>query len=297
MFMRFLRLFFGFVLVACGGNGGGGNPPLPDNTTTVIFEHDGLQRSALIYTPKGYDSSFALPVVLNFHGFGGRAQDHKTTVAMDHVADSAQFLLVFPQGSLLDGDFPHWNNALPSPDNKSDADDLGFVSALLAHLDTSFLIDRERVYACGYSNGGMMSYALACYLSNEIAAVASMSGCFSDTSSTCQPSHPLATLSIHGTNDGVIAYEGGDDILSQQVTLQYWAQTNNCNETPQITSIQSSSYPLEHYSYSGGDSSVVAELYKVIGGDHYWLNFSVDQKNTNWIIWEFFDQFDIYGKR
>jgi poly(3-hydroxybutyrate) depolymerase len=79
--------------------------------------------------------------------------------------------------------------------------------------------------------------------------------------------------------------------------LQYWAQTNNCNETPQITSIQSSSYPLEHYSYSGGDSSVVAELYKVIGGDHYWLNFSIDQKNTNWIMWEFFDQFDIYGKR
>ena len=216
---------------------------------------------------------------------------------MDNVADSAQFLLVFPQGSLLDGDSPHWNNALPSPDNKSDADDLGFVSALLAHLDTAFLIDRERVYACGYSNGGMMSYALACYLSNEIAAVASMSGCFSDTSSTCQPSHPLATLSIHGTNDGVLPYEGGDDILSQQITLQYWAQVNNCNETPQINSIQSSSYPLEHYSYSGGDSSVVAELYKVIGGDHYWLNFSIDQKNTNWIMWEFFDQFDIYGKR
>ena len=66
MFMRFLRLFFCFVLAGCGGNGGGGNPPLPDNTTTVIFEHDGLQRSALIYTPKGYDSSFCPARSLKF---------------------------------------------------------------------------------------------------------------------------------------------------------------------------------------------------------------------------------------
>ena len=70
---------------------------------------------------------------------------------MTAVADSAQFLHI--QGTLLGGS-PHWNNALPGPDNKSNAEDIGFVSALLGYLDSAYIIDRERIYACGYSNGG-----------------------------------------------------------------------------------------------------------------------------------------------
>nr|MBT4215116.1 hypothetical protein [Bacteroidota bacterium] len=159
-------------LTNCNPTSGGKNPPASLDLYELSFQHDGLNRSALVHIPENYDSSFALPVVLNFHGYGGNAAAHAATTGMTATSDSFQFLLVYPQGSLLGSD-PHWNNALPGPDNKSDAEDLGFTSELLRLLDSAFLIDRERIYACGYSNGGMMSYALGCYLSNEIAAVAS----------------------------------------------------------------------------------------------------------------------------
>ena len=263
---------------------------------TLLIEHDNLMRSAQVYTPEGFDSTFALPVVLNFHGYGGMALDHMTYTDMASTADEQSFLLVCPQGSLLDGD-PHWNNALPGPDNKSDADDLGYLTKLIQALDDQYLIDRERIYACGFSNGGMMAYALACYLNNEIAAVACISGCLGDTSATCAPVHPTATLNIHGTQDDVISYQGNSEIIGAQEATAFWADRNNTLTSPSVTTIQSNSYALEHIRYEEGDSNVVAEHYKVIGGDHRWFNFSVNGKNANLLLWEFFDQFDIYGSR
>ena len=94
---------------------------------------------------------------------------------MRSTADSENFILVYPQGSDLDGS-SHWNAALNGGDNKSDVDDLGFIDALINKLSSENLIDLKRVYAVGYSNGGMMSYALGCYKSNLIAAIGSVSG-------------------------------------------------------------------------------------------------------------------------
>lgn len=292
---RIIYIAVAYALIACRPT----TPPAtlgPGTLETLLIEHDDLMRSAQVYTPEGFDSSFALPVVLNFHGFGGMAQDHMTYTDMASTADEQSFLLVCPQGSLLDG-FPHWNNALPGPDNKSDADDLGYLAKLIQALDDEYLIDRERIYACGFSNGGMMAYALACYLNNEIAAVACISGGLGDTSATCAPVHPTATLNIHGTQDGDVPYNGSSEVIGAQDATAFWADRNNTLASPSVTSLQSNSYALEHIRYEEGDSNVVAEHYKVIGGDHRWFNFSVNGKNANLLLWEFFDQFDIYGSR
>ena len=292
---RIIYIAVTYALTACRPT----TPPAtvgPGTLETLLIEHDDLIRSAQVYTPDGFDSSFALPVVLNFHGFGGMALDHMTYTDMASTADEQSFLLVCPQGSLLDG-YPHWNNALPGPDNKSDADDLGYLAKLIQALDDEYLIDRERIYACGFSNGGMMAYALACYLNNEIAAVACISGCLGDTSATCAHVHPTATLNIHGTQDGDIPYNGSSEVIGAQDATAFWANRNNTLASPSVTMLQSSSYALEHIRYEEGDSNVVAEHYKVIGGDHRWFNFSVNDKNTNLLLWEFFDQYDIYGSR
>ena len=292
----FLLAFAALAMVNCNRSSGGKNPPASSDMFALSFQHDAIERVAWIHVPENYDSTTALPVVLNFHGYGGYATAHAATTGMRATSDSFQFLLVYPQGSLLGTD-PHWNNALPGPDNKSDADDLGFTSELLRLLDSAFLIDRERVYACGYSNGGMMSYALGCYLNNEIAAVASISGCLGDTSATCAPQHPTATLNIHGTNDDVIAYNGSSEIISAPDAVAFWAVKNNTQAIPTNTTSATTSYDVEHIRYEQGDSNVTAEHIKVLGGGHVWYRFEENGASMNTLIWEFFDRFDIYGKR
>jgi polyhydroxybutyrate depolymerase len=88
-------------LTNCNPTSGGKNPPASLDLYELSFQHDGLNRSALVHIPENYDSSFALPVVLNFHGYGGNAAAHAATTGMTATSDSFQFLLVYPQGSLL----------------------------------------------------------------------------------------------------------------------------------------------------------------------------------------------------
>ena len=127
----------------------------------------------------------------------------------------------------------------------------------------------------------------------------------------CQPSAPpptvgsgtLETLLIEhddltrSAQDGIIPYNGSTEIIGAKDATAFWAGRNNTLTTPTMTAIQSNSYALEHFRYEEGDSNVVAEHYKVIGGDHRWFNFSVNGKDANLLLWEFFDQFDIYGTR
>ena len=66
----------------------------------INLVHDGMNREYLVYVPNEYDDSIRIPMVLNFHGFGGTAYDHyKYTSDMTSLADTANFLLVYPQGA------------------------------------------------------------------------------------------------------------------------------------------------------------------------------------------------------
>ena len=115
------------------------------NENAQILFHDGETREYILYVPNSYDGTSDVPLLLNFHGFGGYASEFMTYADMRSLAESEQFILVYPQGTDLDG-YPHWNAALASPDNKSDADDFGFVEALINELSSNYSIDLERVY-------------------------------------------------------------------------------------------------------------------------------------------------------
>ena len=80
---------------------------------------------------------------------------------MRSIADTANFILVYPQGSLLDGGTTHWNSMPPSDDNKSSADDFGFIDTLIDEISSNYNIDSTRIYASGFSNGGDFSDSLA----------------------------------------------------------------------------------------------------------------------------------------
>ena len=205
----------------------GGDP----GTFQLTFEHNDTEREAIVYVPESYDPTKPVPLMLNFHGFDGEMGDHMEWADMRPLAERDGSLVVYPQGTPIDGS-THWNAALPGGDNKSDADDLGYVRELVTRIDADYPLDLERVYATGYSNGGMMAMALACFASDVVASVSMVSGVQLDTGSICAPSHPTGVITLHGTRDGVLPYEGGDDVASHQSAIDFWVAHNQTDTEP-----------------------------------------------------------------
>ncbi len=256
--------------------------------------HNGISREYLIYIPSSFSGDSVAPLVLNFHGFGGNINDYLSYTSILSIAETEGFVLVFPQGSLMDG-YSHWNPSLPSSDNKSTADDLGFIEALIQQLSNNYNIDSKRIYACGYSNGGMMSFGLANHKSNLFAAVASVSGAMLETDNT--PNHPMPVLMIHGTSDGVIPYAGNNEYASVESTLTFWRNFNSTDSISNSNSITSGGNTIEYISYSNGNNGVSVEHYKINQGGHEWFNLNYNGLNTGELIWEFFSKYDINGLR
>lgn len=264
------------------------------NTNAQSLVHDGINREYILYVPNSYDETSATPILFNFHGFGGSASQFISRADMRAEAELNSFILVYPQGSCLDG-VPHWNPCPIDGDNKSSADDLGFFEAMVNEISSEYTVDMERIYAAGFSNGGMMAYGLANYKSDLIAAVASVSGSMLDCLET--PSHPMPVLHLHGTSDGVLPYNGDASFNSVQNTLDYWINFNNTVSTPTINIDNTSGMTIEQYVYDQGDNSVSVEHYKYIGGEHTWFNETYQGQNASKLVWDFMSRYDINGLR
>ena len=265
---------------------------LSSNFQTII--HQGVNREYVLYVPDSYDGSFSVPVVLNFHGFSGDAYQYMNEADMRRLAEAETFILIYPQGLDLDGE-PHWNACPNGGDNKSDIDDFGFIETLVEEVSSNYNIDLERIYAVGYSNGGMMAYGLANHKSELIAAVASVSGAMLDC--TGPTSHPMPVIHLHGTDDFDLPYNGNNYYNSVQNTLDYWTNFNNTNSEPIVNFDNIGEIEIEHYIYNNGNNSVSVEHYKYIGGDHLWFMSSFQGQNTSELVWNFLSRYDLNGLR
>ena len=259
-----------------------------NNAQTIV--HDGVNREFVSYIPNSYDGTSSVPLILNFHGFGGSASDYMKEADMITLSETNTFILIYPQGSCLDG-LSHWNACPLGGNNKSDADDFGFVESMITEISSQYNVDMERIYATGYSNGGMMAYGLANYKSDLIAAVASVSGVMLDCIGPT--SHPMPVVNLHGTSDSVLPYNGSSEYNSIQSTLDHWIKFNNTVLTPTVTIDNN----IEHYVYDQGDNSVSVEHYKFIGGTHVWFNSLYQGQSTSELVWNFISRYDINGLR
>jgi polyhydroxybutyrate depolymerase len=269
-------------------------------TDTII--HGGLNRSYILYVPASYNGSNETPLVLNFHGYTSNSTEQMYYGDFRAIADTANFILVHPMGTLDGSNQPYWNSGWGGA-----VDDIGFTNALIDSLSAQYNINQSRVYSTGMSNGGFMSYTLACSLSNRIAAIASVTGTMNTNQSlTCSPQHPVPVMEIHGTADGTVPYNGTTGMSSVANTLDYWVGFNQTNSSPVFTNVPNISTTdgctAEHYVYENGTNGVEVEHYKIINGGHTWPGAPVLVGTTNYDfnasekIWQFFAQYDIYGK-
>jgi len=265
--------------------------------------HNGIQRDYILYIPAIYDGSTDVPLVLNFHGYGSNANEQMFYGDFRDIADTEGFLLVHPQGTIINGD-QQWNVGFLG--NGNTTDDVGFTEALIDELANLYTINLDRVYATGMSNGGFMSFLLACQLSEKIAAVASVTGSMTpDTYDACNAQQPTPILQIHGTGDSNVLYNGDTWTRSIEDVISYWVNYNNCETSPTTTALTDinrlDGSTVEHIIYSGGDNGVTTEHMKIIGGGHTWPSSAITLPGTNqdinasMEIWHFFSKFDING--
>tara|TARA_B110000503_G_scaffold116423_1_gene175524 strand:- start:466 stop:1593 length:1128 start_codon:yes stop_codon:yes gene_type:complete len=291
-YITLLLLLFGFTFSG-----------FAQQTISASITHDGIQRDYILYIPELYDGSRAVPLILNFHGFGSNANEQMFYGDFRDIADTEGFLLVHPEGTTFIGN-QFWNVGFPGI--SSTIDDVGFTEALIDELATLYTINLDRVYATGMSNGGFMSFLLACQLSEKIAAVASVTGSMTqNTFNNCNAQLPTPVLQIHGTDDDVVLYNGNTLSIPIADVISYWVDYNNCETTPSTTTLPdldvSDGSTVEHSVYENSDNGITTEHMKVIGGGHTWPGSVLNTAGTNqdidasMEIWLFFSRYDING--
>ena len=272
---------------------------------TMIY--DGNAREYIVYIPASYDGSSSYPLMFSFHGGGGTSSDFINTNDMRPIADTAGFIAIYPQAAIdpEDGSFS-WLHKAPTNHN-----DIFFIEAIIDTLSNQYMIDNNRIYACGYSEGGIFSYELGCRLNNRIAAFSSVSGSmlvddFRDSYydlGFCSPIHPTAVLLIPGTNDMSphSTYSGFQPYyMSADEITTYWSNYNNTDINPiiyQLPNINTSDgSTVERRIWENGDNCVRIEELKVIGGDHDWPGASGNMDiSASAEVWKFVSKFNING--
>lgn len=267
-------------------------------TISSSILHDGIQRSYILYVPQEYSPNQAIPLLLNFHGYGSNASQQMIYGDFRSIADTAVFLVVHPLGTEDDLGNLHWNVGWGG----STVDDVGFTNALIDSLKQDYNIEENRIYSTGMSNGGFMSYKLACELSDRITAVASVTGSMTENQiQNCNSQHPIPILEIHGTADDVVPYEGNYMFLSIPDVLTHWVEFNNCASSPIINEIPdynpNDGSTVTHYLYDNGSNGSVVEHFKVNNGTHTWPGSIFDLGGTNYDIdasseiWKFLSRY------
>ncbi len=275
---------------------------LPSGEITRTVTHNGLERSYILYVPKSVNWNQSIPLVFVFHGGTGNAESAIRMSGFNEVADQNSFLVVYPNGTgrLSDDKLLTWNggNCCGFAQEKN-MDDVGFVRAIVADLQSLTNIDAKRAYATGMSNGAILSQRLACEAADIFAAIAPVAGTLNF--SPCTSSQPISVIEFHGTADQHIPYKGGFgpeslvdmDFASVQDSVDFWVSVNGCTSRPQSNSFED----IQHDVWTGCAASTSVELYTINGGGHAWpggeagrteADLPTQTISASQLMWEFF---------
>jgi polyhydroxybutyrate depolymerase len=312
-----------FLITSCGGGGSSSsdevNVSIPNNNQNddeetcsnyeerilkCEFTHKGLDR--YYYIQLAHPEAEGLSSVLfNLHGYGSNALEQMYYTNFNNLANTKEnnFILIHPQGAPLNtaltSSSSHWNSG--GWTIGSTVDDVDFIDTIIALVSQKYDLNQNRIYSTGMSNGGFMSYHLACNLSSKIAAVASVTGSMSsETYESCNPDHPTSILQVHGSIDVTVPFQGNSALGMRSVNdvMDYWKLYNACDVDP--TSIIIDYFDIEiavqHDTYSNCLNDVHVELYKIEGMGHTWPYKGRYGISATEIIWEFINTYDINGR-
>ena len=244
-----------------------------------IVTPDGRTRTYRLYVPSVLPAG-PVPLLLALHGGTGWGAQFQRTSGFDRLAESNGFLAVFPDGTGVGADGSElrtWNAGYCCGSAvRNDVDDVEFIRLLIDTVAAEYAVDPSRVFAAGHSNGGMLSYRLACELSDRIVAVGLQAGSLGVD--TCDPEQPVSLLHVHGTADNNHPIEGGEgsrsisgvSYRSADESVRTVAAAMSCVDEP-VESASAENPDLQYSTWSGCDGSAQVQLLVVTGASHAWM--------------------------
>ena len=284
---------------------------VPAGLSSHLVYHEGRERYYLLYKPATMVASQPAPVLMAFHGGGGIPENMVEMTGFNTLAEYYGFYVVYPSGS---GSTPRrlfWNILLSETyATVNDVDDLGFVARVLDDAAKKFAIDTNRLFAAGFSQGGMLCYRLACDAawSERIAAIATVGATMTVSPSSCHARRPVPVISFHGKQDEFSKYAGGiaakaprnDQVARPGVaeSIRYWVGKGALPNQPSASGARGTAQ-MEQFGPDESGFEVVS--WTMEDGGHTWpgshanlpewmmgkVNRDID---ASVLIWDFFSR-------
>lgn len=251
-------------------------------------------RKYLVHVPQSYDPALPTPLVISIHGFAEWPAHQMKISHWNELAEQENFIVVYPRGT----GFPlRWRtNGLGDS-----YFDVQFIDVLITTVESDFNIDPDRIYVNGLSNGGGMSFQLACKLSDRIAAFGGVAGAYVLAWEDCIPTRSIPAIIFHGDNDPIVPFEGGpsESFDVPFPNIPFWsrllAERNGCDLQP--IGIFSNG-EVSGIEYSNCDANATVAFFTISGGGHSWpggdplpkwiVGHTTNDINATREMWDFF---------
>jgi len=283
------------------------NPAGQTVEKTIIC--NSLKRSYFLHVPPSLQKDKPIPMVFVFHGAEGDGTVIEQLTKFSNLADREGFIAVYPNGywkNFNDGREPFVSRA-----HRENIDDVAFVATLIEKISSEFPIDKQRIFATGFSNGAIFSHYLAAHLSGIIAAIAPVDGGIAELfQDKFKPEKAVSVLIIQGSEDPWMPFRGGGiiegkfgHIIDTHKAAQLWIKHNGCAGELRTGALPdtdtSDGCSVKWYSWRNCRQGTEVMLYAIEGGGHTWPNtiqylpvkdigrMSRDFDATK-LIWEFF---------
>lgn len=244
------------------------------NSTVTLSTGD---RQFNVHLPENFSHNQYYPMVLFYPGRGSTAEVGQAKYGFDALPA----VVVYPQPTKgIDGDWA-WQSAPYA----SSSDDVAFTSNILEKVQAELCIDRTRVYAAGYSNGGGFTSLLSCQLGEKFAAYVIISGAMYAPDGGCKPKRATPLLTIHGDRDAVIPFQGS--IVKRVPAIDAWtkyrADVNGCKSQKTFND----GVHVIATDWEGCNNNASVQNIRILGGSHDWTSFNMDK------AWQFLTRFSL----
>jgi polyhydroxybutyrate depolymerase len=274
IYVWLLSIVFLFVLNACGIDSCGDNQVLYEGACQLLDTEDAQGyylfkegediRRYRMDMPKHITND--TPILFVLHGLNSSALIIEKETDFSDLSLIEDFILVYPEAEMIG------NNRLWNVEESLDgSNDLNFILHLMDYIIES--TSSENMYLIGHSNGGFMTYKLACEYPERFEGIVSVSSSMLIKSNqTCSPNDPIDVLHIHGTKDDIIPISGlnssNTEYLFSSVAdvLAIWKQVNHTSEK---SIIENDLYIEEKY-YSL-DNNYSVQFLEVFDQEHMWM--------------------------